>query len=57
MYLYRLIHEGVGREEAETDLLAIWTPDGVWQEFIDRQLAEHKLSDAPSGGGYTGRDR
>ena len=39
MYLYRVLHAGVDQKAAESDLLAIWTPDEVWQAFIDRQLA------------------
>lgn len=38
MYLYRVRLGLAAREEAERDLRAIWTPDEVWQAFIERQL-------------------
>ena len=38
VFLNRLRH-GHARAEAERDLKRIWNPDGVWREFIERQLA------------------
>jgi protein tyrosine phosphatase (PTP) superfamily phosphohydrolase (DUF442 family) len=41
MYLYLQIHQGVDEATARQDLAKIWTPDEVWQTFIDRVLAVH----------------
>jgi NAD+ diphosphatase len=41
MFLYRVIRQGVPRAEAEPALHRIWTPDAVWQDFIDRALRAH----------------
>ncbi len=38
MFLYRVLKLGVPVSEAEMVLHRIWTPDSVWQEFIDRTL-------------------
>src|SRR6266487_2930362 len=38
MFLYRVLHQGVGVAEAERDLHAIWEPDEVWSGFIREQL-------------------
>jgi protein tyrosine phosphatase (PTP) superfamily phosphohydrolase (DUF442 family) len=38
MYLYRQIYLGVDGEIARQDLVKIWTPNEVWQGFIDRVL-------------------
>ena len=35
VYLYRT-QKGVNKEEAKKDLETIWTPNEVWQNFIDR---------------------
>jgi protein tyrosine phosphatase (PTP) superfamily phosphohydrolase (DUF442 family) len=42
MYLYRRIHEGWTDEAAKVDLQKIWTPNPVWQQFI-QQVIENKL--------------
>jgi protein tyrosine phosphatase (PTP) superfamily phosphohydrolase (DUF442 family) len=39
MYLYRQIHQGVDEVTARQDLVKIWTPNEVWQMYIDRILA------------------
>ena len=39
VFLHRLRH-GADRTTAENDLAKIWQPDGVWREFVDRQLSE-----------------
>jgi protein tyrosine phosphatase (PTP) superfamily phosphohydrolase (DUF442 family) len=39
MYLYRQIHQGVDEVTARQDLVRIWTPNEVWQIYIDRILA------------------
>lgn len=38
MFLYRVMKMGVSVSEAEMVLHRIWTPDAVWQDFIDRTL-------------------
>jgi protein tyrosine phosphatase (PTP) superfamily phosphohydrolase (DUF442 family) len=40
MYLYRRIYEDVEAETAQIELAKIWTPNRIWQEFIDRRIAE-----------------
>jgi protein tyrosine phosphatase (PTP) superfamily phosphohydrolase (DUF442 family) len=40
MYLYRRIYQGVLEETAQIELAKIWTPNPIWQEFIDRTIAE-----------------
>jgi protein tyrosine phosphatase (PTP) superfamily phosphohydrolase (DUF442 family) len=44
MYLYRQIYLGVDGEIARQDLVKIWTPNEVWQGFIDRVLLETRAS-------------
>jgi protein tyrosine phosphatase (PTP) superfamily phosphohydrolase (DUF442 family) len=41
MYLYRQIHDGTDEVTVRQDLVKIWTPNDVWQTFIDRILAIH----------------
>jgi protein tyrosine phosphatase (PTP) superfamily phosphohydrolase (DUF442 family) len=38
IFLHRVLHEHVAVANAESDLLAIWQPDGVWKDFIEAQL-------------------
>lgn len=38
VYLYRVLHLGVNKAEAEKDLLRIWQPQGTWQQFIQQTL-------------------
>ena len=43
VFLYRVLHQGVGITEAERDLHAIWEPDEAWDRFIRSELeAESK---------------
>ena len=44
VFLYRVLKLGVPRDEAERDLLAVWTPDAVWSAFIAERLAAGSLS-------------
>ncbi len=44
IYLYRRIYLGWGSDDAITDLHGIWTPNAVWQKFIEDTLAQ-KASD------------
>lgn len=39
VYLDRVLNQGVPREQAAVDLGKLWTPDAVWQAFIDQMLA------------------
>ncbi len=45
LFLYRTLKLGVSRETAETDLRRLWTPDAVWQDFIDRQTNQYALGE------------
>jgi protein tyrosine phosphatase (PTP) superfamily phosphohydrolase (DUF442 family) len=40
MYLYRQIYLGWGADDAISDLHKIWTPNAVWQQFINEVLNE-----------------
>ncbi len=42
MYLYRRIRQSLNDRVAKADLTQIWTPNPIWQEFIDR-ASELKL--------------
>lgn len=35
MYLYRQLDDGIDAATARQDLIQIWTPNEVWQNFID----------------------
>jgi len=41
VYLQRIIDGGVDRTRAQADLHAVWTPEPVWQAFIEHQLQRH----------------
>ena len=43
MFVHRLQHDEVSRDEAERDLRRIWEPDEVWREFINVCLAKTEL--------------
>lgn len=38
VFLYRVLHGGVSKAEAQRDLEAVWEPDEVWGRFIRNQL-------------------
>ena len=40
IYLYNRIDRGVAEEAAQIELAKIWSPNLIWQKFIDRTLAE-----------------
>jgi protein tyrosine phosphatase (PTP) superfamily phosphohydrolase (DUF442 family) len=40
MYLYRRIYTGVSDRVAQLEMAKIWIPNPVWQEFIERTIAE-----------------
>ena len=37
-FLYRIIHQDVDPSEAKALMSEIWTPNGVWEEFVDEIL-------------------
>ncbi len=39
VFLHRL-RQGADRGAAESDLVKIWQPDGVWREFVNTRLKE-----------------
>jgi NAD+ diphosphatase len=39
VFLYRVLELGLPRAKAQADLDAIWQPDVVWSQFIERTLA------------------
>jgi hypothetical protein len=39
MYLYRVIALGMDPQNAEADMLSIWQPDEIWQDFIKQVLS------------------
>lgn len=41
VYLYRRIYQGIAEEQAQIDLAKLWTPNQIWQEFIDRTIASY----------------
>jgi uncharacterized protein (TIGR01244 family) len=42
LYLYRRV-QGMGEEEARSDLLQIWTPNPTWQSFIQQVLDHYQV--------------
>lgn len=40
LYLYRVLREGVSEPEARADMHSIWTPNEVWQPFLDTQRTQ-----------------
>lgn len=38
VFLGRVLRQGMEIETAREDLLSIWQPEGIWQEFIDEML-------------------
>jgi protein tyrosine phosphatase (PTP) superfamily phosphohydrolase (DUF442 family) len=42
MYLYRTLQEGMDEAEAARDLHRLWTPNEVWQAFMDRVIAHYR---------------
>jgi protein tyrosine phosphatase (PTP) superfamily phosphohydrolase (DUF442 family) len=40
VFLYRVLHEKADPETVKWDMLQIWQPEGVWQEFITARLQE-----------------
>tara|TARA_B100000676_G_C17933425_1_gene762221 strand:+ start:608 stop:1066 length:459 start_codon:yes stop_codon:yes gene_type:complete len=42
-FLYRTIHAVVDPAEAKLPMDEAWTPDGIWEEFIDEVLRDHNI--------------
>jgi protein tyrosine phosphatase (PTP) superfamily phosphohydrolase (DUF442 family) len=40
VYLLRVLKQGANPDEVKWDMLQIWEPEGVWQEFIAKQLGD-----------------
>jgi protein tyrosine phosphatase (PTP) superfamily phosphohydrolase (DUF442 family) len=40
VYLYRVLRQGVPESEARATMNRLWEPNAVWQNFIDKALAE-----------------
>ena len=43
MFLYRTTQDGMDPLEAKADMEQLWTPHGVWEEFVDSILADHDI--------------
>ena len=42
-FLYRIIHQDVDPAEAKELMSRIWSPNGIWEEFVDEILREHDV--------------
>lgn len=54
VFLHRVLVLGVPRALAHADLAAVWEPDAVWTQFIERMLAAPPAPgglEVPQGGG------
>ncbi len=40
LYLYRVVRKGMPEPEAHVQMLALWTPNEVWQPFLDTILSD-----------------
>lgn len=40
LYLYRVLRLGVSEPGARTEMLRVWTPNEIWQPFIDSALSD-----------------
>ena len=41
MYLYRQLAEGLDKSTADQDLIKIWIPNPIWQDFINSTSLEY----------------
>jgi protein tyrosine phosphatase (PTP) superfamily phosphohydrolase (DUF442 family) len=41
LYLYRTLHLGITQEEATRDLHQLWTPNDIWNTFINQVTEQH----------------
>ncbi len=44
LFLWRVARGGVDETDAEDDMERIWTPEGVWREFVEDALANGRRS-------------
>jgi protein tyrosine phosphatase (PTP) superfamily phosphohydrolase (DUF442 family) len=42
MYLYRRIHDCISADEANQALQKIWTPNPIWQQFMEQVLERYQ---------------
>tara|TARA_A100001037_G_scaffold182625_1_gene163611 strand:- start:313 stop:777 length:465 start_codon:yes stop_codon:yes gene_type:complete len=42
-FLYRVAHQDADPAEAKALMEEIWTPNGVWEEFVDEILRDHDV--------------
>ena len=42
-FLYRVIHQKIDPSDAKALMNEIWTPNAVWEEFIDDILRKHDI--------------
>jgi protein tyrosine phosphatase (PTP) superfamily phosphohydrolase (DUF442 family) len=42
MYLYNRIYKQMSEEQAQQNLSQIWTPNDIWQQFIQNAIANHQ---------------
>ncbi len=45
IYLWRRLYEQVPHEMAQTAIDAIWTPNEIWQTFLESVLQRHEIPD------------
>jgi protein tyrosine phosphatase (PTP) superfamily phosphohydrolase (DUF442 family) len=43
MYLYNRIYKQMSEEQAQGNLAQIWTPNDIWQNFIQKAIANHQV--------------
>ena len=43
MFLYRTTQLGLDPVDAKADMEKLWTPSGVWEEYVDRILTDHDI--------------
>jgi protein tyrosine phosphatase (PTP) superfamily phosphohydrolase (DUF442 family) len=43
MYLYNRIYKQMSEEQAQNNLSQIWTPNDIWQNFIQKAIANHRI--------------
>ena len=42
VYLYRVIRQNIDQATAKQDLAKIWTPNPIWQKFMDLAIAHYR---------------
>ena len=49
IYLFRYLDQEMSKQDAKEDLLKIWVPNDIWQQFIDEVIEKYS-----SSSGYIG---